>query len=1274
VSKTVINERYRLEEELGHGGMGTVHRAFDTTLEREVAVKFVTGYKMETEGRARLLQEAKSIAQLNHSNIVTVHDAGEMDKTPYIVMELIEGSSLHEHPPTDLEELVHFASQICAALVHAHEREIVHRDLKPENVLIEPDGNAKLMDFGIARSMASRMTQEGRIEGTVFYMAPELALGKEYDGRADLYALGVMLYELATGELPFQQGDPVAIISQHVNAPVVPPRAKDPEIPAGLDKLIVQLLAKDPEDRPASAAKTLEALQKPGLLDTTGAEEQLSTLDRIVRGRMIGREAEFDRARELWYEVTEGKSQILLVSGEPGVGKTRLLREIITQSEVMGAQVLGSASYAEGGPPYSPFKQILREVLPKASQNGFNLPNDVVADLLALAPEFRAQYPDIPPNPAEDPQSDQHRLFESFFVFVAALSQHTPLLVYLDDAHWADSGSLGLFRHLARQLGSQPIMLLATYREIELDEARPLNEVLLDVSREPQTTRLKLNRLSMEQTGQLLGSFFRDEISPEFLEGIYRETDGNPFFIEEVCKALVESGQVFHTDEGWDRTDMSEIGIPQSVRVAIQSRSGKLSSDTQEVLNQAGILGREFEFETLITATESDEEAIIVALEEAERAQLVEERSEDGQLILVFSHALIPSTLVEGLRILQRRRLHRHAASALEVHDPENYAALGKHLLEAGQTEEGVDYLLLAGDQARSLYAHQEAIDSYLQALDFAKESEDNARAARTYMKLGIAYHNAFQFEDSRRAYEQGFLYWQRASTGRTREDLPTAPHALRVASLAPPTLDPGYAQDTIAASFLDQLFSGLIEFGPDMSVVPAVARSWDVLEEGRKYQFHLRDDVRWNDGKPVTARDFEFGWKRALDPATDSPASRYLFDIRGAAEFNRSERSASDIGVVATDDLTLTVELENPTGYFLQLLQSSGFSPVPQHSVEEHGKNWANPEIIVTNGPFRVDSWSSDRAVLARNESYHGHFEGNVDQVEIILVEAEEGQLYKLYEEHQIDVQLLFTLSPEEQDRSRQFFASEYITTPLLAVGYVAFDTSRPPFDDVRVRQAFTHSLDRETLSEITMRGFSSPANGSLVPPGLPGFIADSAPPFDPAASREFLEQAGYSEGSDFPEIECLCAAGYPAELVADQLESQWKEHLGVRAGWTPMEWASYLDRLQQERPNVWLMGWSADYPDPDAFLRVAIQHHFDQVWENDEYIDLVETARRSLDHAERMQLYGKAQQLLIDEVPLLPLQYFRNHLLLKPWITEYPISPMRWDYFKDVVIEPHD
>jgi serine/threonine protein kinase len=212
---TLLNGRYRLEAELGRGGMGVVYRAHDTLLDRPVAVKVLSATELGTEGRARLLREARAAAGLNHPNIVSVHDAGEAQipehegATPFVVMELVEGPSLHDRRPDSLKETVAVARQVCAALEHAHARGIVHRDLKPENVLLSHDpiertgATAKLSDFGLARSMASRLSVEGAIAGTVFYLAPELALGQPYDGRADLYALGVMLYELATGRLPF---------------------------------------------------------------------------------------------------------------------------------------------------------------------------------------------------------------------------------------------------------------------------------------------------------------------------------------------------------------------------------------------------------------------------------------------------------------------------------------------------------------------------------------------------------------------------------------------------------------------------------------------------------------------------------------------------------------------------------------------------------------------------------------------------------------------------------------------------------------------------------------------------------------------------------------------------------------------------------------------------------------------------------------------------------------------------------------------------------------
>ena len=258
---THIAGRYRLDAELGRGGMGVVYQGHDTLLKRDVAVKLLSATGLGTEGRARLMNEAQSTASLSHPNIVTVYDAGEIpsktdgrDPHPYIVMELLDGPTLHERPSESPDETLEITRQLCAALEHAHEHDIIHRDLKPENVMLVDDATVKLMDFGLARSLTTRMTAAGTVMGTLFYMAPEMVMGQEVDGRADLYALGIMLYEMTAGRLPFEADDPVAVLTQHLHAPVVPPSAHNPDLPPRLDHLVVSLMAKEPDRRPDSAA------------------------------------------------------------------------------------------------------------------------------------------------------------------------------------------------------------------------------------------------------------------------------------------------------------------------------------------------------------------------------------------------------------------------------------------------------------------------------------------------------------------------------------------------------------------------------------------------------------------------------------------------------------------------------------------------------------------------------------------------------------------------------------------------------------------------------------------------------------------------------------------------------------------------------------------------------------------------------------------------------------------------------------------------------------
>jgi predicted ATPase/predicted Ser/Thr protein kinase len=720
-----LNERYRIEEELGKGGMGLVYRAYDEILKRDVAVKIMSKTRLGTEGRARMLREAQTVANLRHSNIVVVYDAGKHEETPFIVMELVEGQTLSDKKPGNLEEIVQVAKQICKALDHAHQQGIVHRDLKPENVIVEPDGNLKLMDFGLAHSVATRMTSEGTIMGTVFYMAPEQVTGEELDGRVDLYALGVMLYEFITGVLPFEGENPVAIITQHLNAPLVPPRAKRDDLPPKLNDLIVSLLEKERENRPASAAVLLNLLDDPRLLDMRAtAEHELSTLDRIVLGRMIGRSNEYTQARQLWNHAADGQGQLLFISGEPGVGKTRLMREIITQAEVSGGQTFVGECHPEGNTPYSAFAQIVRRVLREHAKNGYEFPPPVLADMLKLSPELKLNFPDVVPNPALDPEADQRRLMEHMVGFCQVMTAQAPLMLVLEDVHWADSSTLTMMNKLARRTAGIPVMILGTYREVELDDALPFHQTLQDLIRQNLGKRIKLERLDKENTRNLLATIFDEEITPKFLDGIYQETDGNPFFIEEVCKALVDSGQLrfIENERRWDRPSMEELRIPQGVKVAIQSRVTKLSDDTQDILLFAAVIGRVFDYPTLVKVTEKDEDSLIDCLEEALHAQLLEEIRGTGGEKFNFSHALIPRTLRERVSGLRRSRLHHKVAAAIEETVPEDYERLAHHWGEAGNDEKGLDYTIKAAGRARQTYANQEAVRLYTEALSLLPE------------------------------------------------------------------------------------------------------------------------------------------------------------------------------------------------------------------------------------------------------------------------------------------------------------------------------------------------------------------------------------------------------------------------------------------------------------------------------------------------------------------------------------------------------------------------
>jgi tetratricopeptide (TPR) repeat protein len=745
-----LQKRYRLEAELGRGGMGVVYQAYDTLLDRDVAVKLLSGSVLGSEGRVRLLREAQSAAQLNHPNIVAVYDAGEHEGTPFIVMELVDGTSLHEQPPQELDDILAVARQVCAALDHAHRHGIVHRDLKPENVLVtqlpspdhgSPSGHlgegwgmrAKLTDFGLARSVASRISNEGTIVGTVFYLAPELALGQDFDGRADLYALGVMLYELTTGRLPFSADDPVAVISQHLHAPAVPPRARNDRIPAGLDALIVRLMSKRPEDRPASAGEVLQGLEWLEV-DAEAADLGLpSLLDSITRGRLVGRGGELNALRERWLGAWGGRGQLVLISGEPGIGKTRLAHELIAYARLNGAIVLQGGCYEyEAATPYLPLVEALRDWVHAQKTDALRERlGSTAAELAKLAPEIEARIGPLTPNLSLPPDQERLRLFDNVARFLQTLSADKGLLLFVDDLHWADQGTLSLLHYLMRRSRDERLLVLGAYREVELDRKHPLAAWLVEWNRERLATRIQLGRLTDDESSSLLTAMLgQDHVSSELAQAIYRETEGNPFFVEEVVKALIEGGQIYRQDGGWACSNIADVVVPQSIKEAIGRRLDRLGREQVELLQQAAVLGKTFGFaELAAVGREMDqsrvgqEDRLLDGLDDALGAQLI--RAGDGETF-TFTHDKIREVLYEELNPIRRRRLHQRVGQGLERlyegHDIGGHVQdLAYHFLHSGDWTKGLSYSLRAAEAARAVYALDEALSYYQYATDCAE-------------------------------------------------------------------------------------------------------------------------------------------------------------------------------------------------------------------------------------------------------------------------------------------------------------------------------------------------------------------------------------------------------------------------------------------------------------------------------------------------------------------------------------------------------------------------
>jgi len=451
----------------------------------------------------------------------------------------------------------------------------------------------------------------------------------------------------------------------------------------------------------------------------------------------VGRPREMADANLIWQKAASGEGQFLLVDGDAGVGKTRFSQELAELARAAGARVMTGECYPSGSAPYAPIAQMITGWFETTRKFGDDFSIETTHELASLIPLLNRNASDPAPGNSIDAQFAPQQIFESLLSLCVHLSARSPLLIFLDDIHWADSATLYLVRNLARQSRKLRILIVLSYRTGEIDSTRELQDLLLELNHTNLATHIGLRPLNREETRDLLSSIFTRGAPEEFLDSIYRQTEGNAFFIVQVCRSLAEEGSLKYESGRWATPSIKDLRIPQTIRAAIQGRLRQLPEEVQDGLRMAAILGREFDFKTLQQAAHLDEEKLIFILETAVRKQLIAEVSSSSTLLprFVFMHGLIPATLQESIIHIRRRKLHLEAALAIETVHSADYESLAYHYAEAGDGAKAGGYYRRAGDRAR-LAAPGDAARYYRCALVYL-EDHDLAGKAEILANLG---------------------------------------------------------------------------------------------------------------------------------------------------------------------------------------------------------------------------------------------------------------------------------------------------------------------------------------------------------------------------------------------------------------------------------------------------------------------------------------------------------------------------------------------------------
>ena len=787
--KPKVTGNYELVAALGHGGMGEVFHARDTRLGRSVALKFLPQSSVPDRTAVdRFFLEARAASALNHPNIVTIYDIGEADGVPFIAMELIEGRTVRSvgAESLPLEQLADIGTQVAKALAVAHQAGIVHRDIKPENIMIRNDGYVKILDFGLARVLpfpsddtaaeTQAATNPGTLLGTIRYMSPEQAKGKAVTAATDVFSLGLVLYELSTGKHPFQADSQLGTLHAILSQPVIPLSQQRTGIPMALETVILRMLEKDPRLRP-SAAEVHAALTELAGQWPAGASTGAAV---VLPRRVVGRAKQIAELRAAFDSVGGGRGLMVCLAGEPGLGKTALVEDFLSDLATRGAGcsiARGRCSERLGGSEaYLPFLEALESLLQGSSA-------DTAMRIMKLvAPTWYVQ---ITPLAGEDSSREraladtkgasQERMKRELAAFLQEISRVQPVLIFFDDLHWADNSTVDLLSYIGAKIGSMRLMLVGTYRTSELLASKhPLLQVKLDMQSHGMCREIPLDFLTREDVDAYLALEFPENQFPRELAAmIHSKTEGNALFMADMVRDLRSRDIIAEKQGAWTLVGSLvdiQSDLPESVRSMIQRKIDRLSDADRHLLMAASVQGQEFESSVVAKVLDLDAAEVEERLETLDRVHafvrsMGEHEFPDSTLTLryAFVHTLYQNALYSAVTASRRISWSAAVAQALLDHYGDRSAEIAADLAllyEASREfSRAAEYFIAAGTNAASVAANQEAIGLFKRAIANAERLRDPSRYTHIYMaasRLGHIYDTLTRLNESADAFRLG--------------------------------------------------------------------------------------------------------------------------------------------------------------------------------------------------------------------------------------------------------------------------------------------------------------------------------------------------------------------------------------------------------------------------------------------------------------------------------------------------------------------------------------